>query len=278
MIVPFDSTPSPVIEPATNDVPSGISSVTVPVPAAFPLFVNVILYVNVSPTFASALFASFLPVIFATGVITGGVSFSPTTAAFVTSFTTSPAAVSLFILTSKLTVVSPFALTFTSFHVIILPSSFPPSDIVLSTISVPSGIVSVTVVLPGTLELFVIVITYLSVSPTFALVASASSPSTTRYASFAVVTTGVSVVGVSSPLTLAVLLINVISFSLITFTLKDNSTVSPAFITFFQVIFPFARTPPSDIVPSTISVPSGIASTVRIVDVAKLPVFFILIT
>ena len=278
MIVPFDSAPSPVIEPATNDVPSGISSVTVTVPAAFPLFVNVIVYVNVSPTFASGVFTSFLPVIFATGVITGGVSFSPTTAAFVTSFTTSPAAVSLFIITSKLTVVFPFALTATSLHVIVLPSNFPSSDIVPSTISVPSGIVSVTVVLPGTLELFVIVITYLSVSPTFALVASASSPSTTRYASFAVVTTGVSVVGVSSPLTLAVLLINVISFSLITFTLKDNSTVSPAAITFFQVIFPFTNSPPSEIVSSTSSVPSGIASIVRIVDVGKLPVFLILIT
>ena len=274
MIVPFDSTPSPVIEPATNDVPSGISSVTVTVPAAFPLFVNVIVYVNVSPTFASGVFTSFLPVIFATGVITGGVSFSPTTAAFVTSFTTYPAAVSLFIITSKLTVFSPFATTSTLFQVIVFPSNFPPSDI--STISVPSGILSVTIVFPATSELFEIVIIYLNVSPTFALVASASSPSTTRYASFAVVTTGVSVVGVSSPLTLAVLLINVISVSLITFTLKVNSTVSPAFIIFFQVIFPFARTPPSDI--STISVPSGIASTVRIVDVAKLPVFFILIT
>ena len=126
--------------------------------------------------------------------------------------------------------------------------------------------------------MFVIVITYFNVSPTFALVALANSPSTTRYASFAVVTTGVSVVGVSSPLTLAVLLINVISFSLITFTLKDNSTVSPADITFFQVIFPFTNSPPSEIVSSTSSVPSGIASIVRIVGVDKLPVFLILIT
>ena len=272
IVFPSNTPPFDIVS-STTVVPSGILSVTVIVPFAFPLFVNVIVYFNVSPTFASVLSTVFVPVMFATFVSVGGVSCPPTIATFVTL-----SVLSWFIVTSKLTVVSPFALTATSFHVIVLPSNFPSSDIVPSTISVPSGIVSVTVVLPGTLELFVIVITYLNVSPTFALSALARLPSTTTYTSFAVVATGVSVVGVSSPLTLAVLLINVTSVSLITFTLKVNSTVSPAFITFFQVIFPFARTPPSDIVPSTISVPSGIASTVRIVDVAKLPVFFILIT
>jgi len=57
-----------VIESATNVVPVGISSVTVTVPVAFPLFVNVIVYVNVSPTFASVLSTVFVPVMFATFV------------------------------------------------------------------------------------------------------------------------------------------------------------------------------------------------------------------
>ena len=65
-------------------VPAGISSVTVTFPSAFPLFVNVIVYVSVSPTFAVVLSTLFVPVIFATFVSVSGVSVSPTTAIFVT--------------------------------------------------------------------------------------------------------------------------------------------------------------------------------------------------
>ena len=84
VIVPFAATPSPVIESATNVVPAGISSVTVTFPSAFPLFVNAIVYVSVSPTFAVVLSTLFVPVIFATFVSVSGVSVSPTTAIFVT--------------------------------------------------------------------------------------------------------------------------------------------------------------------------------------------------
>ena len=94
-------------------VPSGIASVTVTVPSPFPLFVNVIVYVNVSPTFASVAFTSFLPVIFATFVSTSSVGVFPIVAIFFTDFTTSPAVVFSFTTTSKLTETSPFAGTST---------------------------------------------------------------------------------------------------------------------------------------------------------------------
>ena len=74
-----------VIESATNVVPVGISSVTVTFPSPFPLFVNFIVYVNVSPTFAVDLSTDFAPVIFATFVSTSSVGLlSSITAVFLT--------------------------------------------------------------------------------------------------------------------------------------------------------------------------------------------------
>ena len=98
-------------------VPAGITSVTVTFPSAFPLFVNVIVYVNVSPTFAVVLSTLFVPVMFATFVSVSGVSVSPTIATFVTLVF-----VSWFTFTSKLTVISSPAGTVTFSHVIV-PSS-----------------------------------------------------------------------------------------------------------------------------------------------------------
>ena len=74
----------PVVFSFSILVPAGIASVTVTFPSAFPLFVNVIVYVNVSPTFAVVRSTLLVPVIFATFVSVSGVSVSPTTAIFVT--------------------------------------------------------------------------------------------------------------------------------------------------------------------------------------------------
>ena len=119
VIVPFDSTPLFVIESATNVVPSGTPSVTVTFPSAFPLFVNVIVYVNVSPTFAVDLSTDFAPVIFATFVSTSSVGLFPSiTALFVTDVF-----VSLLIVTLNETSAVFPASNFTSVHVIVLFSS-----------------------------------------------------------------------------------------------------------------------------------------------------------
>ena len=108
-----------VIESATNVVPVGTSSVTVTFPSVFPLFVNVIVYVNVSPTFAVDLSTDFTPVIFATFVSTSSVGlFTSITALFVTDVF-----VSLLIVTLNETSAVFPASTFTSVHVIVLFSS-----------------------------------------------------------------------------------------------------------------------------------------------------------
>ena len=100
-------------------VPSGIGSVTVTFPSAFPLFVNVIVYFNVSPTFAVDLSTDFAPVIFAIFVSTSSVGLFPSiTALFVTDVF-----VSLLIVTLNETSAVFPASTFTSVHVIVLFSS-----------------------------------------------------------------------------------------------------------------------------------------------------------
>lgn len=158
-------------------VPSGTLSVTVTFPSPFPLFVRIIVYVNVSPTFATLSLTSFSPVIFATFVSTSSVGVFPIVAVLLTDFTTSPAVVFSFTTTSKLTETSPFAGTTTLFHVIVpfSLSKFPFSVIVPSTKDVPSGMLSFITVVPSTSVVFFAVIVYLIVSPTFASLFSRTS-------------------------------------------------------------------------------------------------------
>ena len=262
-------------------VPSGIASVTVTFPSPFPLFINFIVYVNVSPTFATSLLTSFSPVIFATFVSTSSVDVFPIVAVLLTDFTTSPAVVFSFTTTSKLTETSPFAGTTTLFHVIVpfSLSKFPFPFILSSTKDVPSGMLSFITVVPSTSVVFFAVIVYLIVSPTFASLFSRTSSLSTIVTTCAVlfaVITGVFVSGVSSPFTFAMLLIKSIE-SAVTTTLNDTVTVFPAFISFFHTIFPsLFSAPPSEIEAS--SVPSGIESIVRIPFASSFPLFVIFIT
>ena len=146
-------------------VPVGISSVTVTFPSPFPLFVNVIVYVNVSPTFAVGLSTDFAPVIFATFV--SGFSGISLLSIFATFFTVS--VVSSLTTTSNVNVaVPPFAFTSTFDHVIVFVSLLYPV-VFSSFILVPVGISSVTVTFPSPFPLFVNVIVYVNVSPTFAV-------------------------------------------------------------------------------------------------------------
>ena len=265
-------------------VPSGILSVTVTFPSPFPLFVRIIVYVNVSPTFATSLLTFFSPVIFATFVSTSSVGVFPTVAVLLTDFTSttsSPIFVVLFTTTSKLTETSPFAGTTTLFHVIVpfSLSKFPFPFILPSTKVVPSGMLSFITVVPSTSVVFFAVIVYLIVSPTFASLFSRTSSLSTFVTTCAVlfaVITGVFVSGVSSPFTFAMLLIKSIE-SAVTTTLNDTVTVSPAFMLFFHTIFPsLFSAPPSEIEAS--SVPSGIESIVRIPFASSFPLFVIFIT
>ena len=262
-------------------VPFGIASVTVTFPSPFPLFVKVIVYVNVSPTFASVLSTDFVPVIFATFVSTSSVDVFPIVAVLLTDFTTSPAVVFAFTVASKLTETSLFAGTTTLFHVIVpfSLSKFPFSVIVPSTKDVPSGMLSFITVVPSTSVVFFAVIVYLIVSPTFASLFSRTSSLSTIVTTCAVlfaVITGVFVSGVSSPFTFAVFLIK-FTESAVTITLNDTVTVSLAFISFFHTIFPSLLSfPPSEI--ESNSVPSGITSIVRIPFTSSFPLFVIFIT
>ena len=154
-------------------------------------------------------------------------------------------------------------------------SNFPFSVIVPSTNVVPSGILSVITVVPSTSDVFFTVIVYLIVSPTFAYLSSKTSSLSivvTTFAVFTAVIIGVFVSGVSSPFTFAVFLIKFTESAV-----NDTVTVSPAFISFFQAIFPsLLSAPPSDI--ETSSVPSGISSIVRMFLASSFPLFVIFIT
>ena len=280
-VIVFVSKSYPSVVATFIFVPFGIASVTVTFPSPFPLFVRIIVYVNVSPTFATLSLTSFSPVIFATFVSTSSVDVFPIVAVLLTDFTTSPAVVFSFTTTSKLTETSPFAGTTTLFHVIVpfSLSKFPFSVIVPSTKDVPSGMLSFITVVPSTSVVFFAVIVYLIVSPTFASLFSRTSSLSTIVTTCAVlfaVITGVFVSGVSSPFTFAMLLIKSIE-SAVTTTLNDTVTVSPAFISFFHTIFPsLFSAPPSEIEAS--SVPSGIESIVRIPFASSFPLFVIFIT
>ena len=162
--------------PSTNVVPSGISSVTVALPATSPVFVTVIVYVIVSPSSTSVLFATLLA--FITGFLTSsvGVSF---TYALLDIVPVAP----LFTVTWNVTIVFPavssdFAgtLTFIPFAKLSAVSSglsAPSTTILSSTNVVFVGIVSFTIAVPSAEPLFVTVIVYVIVSPSTTAVLSA---------------------------------------------------------------------------------------------------------
>ena len=250
-----------VIESATNVVPVGISSVTVTFPSAFPLFVNVIVYVNVSPTFAVDLSTDFAPVIFATFVSTSSVGLlSSITAVFLTDVF-----VSLLIVTlNETSTVSP-AFTSTSVHVIVPLDSTPLFVIDFSTNVVPAGISSVTVTVPVAFPLFVNVIVYVNVSPTFA---------SEVFTSFlpVIFIIPVSVSFVVFPLTIAEFFI--VPFSALTLTVNSTFSVSPGSTVTLQVNFFVFSSSLLSLFSNT--VPSGTLS--YIIAFATLsPLFFTLI-
>ena len=246
-----------VIESATNVVPVGISSVTVTVPSAFPLFVNAIVYVNVSPTFASVLSTVFVPVMFATFV--SGFSGISLLSIFATFFTVS--VVSSLTTTSNVNSTDFPALTSTFDHVIVFVSLLYPV-VFSSFILVPVGISSVTVTFPSPFPLFVNVIVYVNVSPTFAVDLS------TDFAPviFAILVS-TSSVGLFPSIT--ALFVTDVFVSLLIVTLNETSTVSPAFTsTSVHVIVPLDSTPLFVIDFSTNVVPAGISSVTVTVPVA----------
>ena len=246
-----------VIESATNVVPVGISSVTVTVPSAFPLFVNAIVYVNVSPTFASVLSTVFVPVMFATFV--SGFSGISLLSIFATFFTVS--VVSSLTTTSNVNSTDFPALTSTFDHVIVFVSLLYPV-VFSSFILVPVGISSVTVTVPSAFPLFVNIIVYVNVSPTFAVDLS------TDFAPviFAIFVS-TSSVGLFPSIT--ALFVTDVFVSLLIVTLNETSTVSPAFTsTSVHVIVPLDSTPLFVIDFSTNVVPAGISSVTVTVPVA----------
>ena len=176
-VIVFVSLLYPVVFSSFILVPVGISSVTVTFPSPFPLFVNFIVYVNVSPTFAVDLSTDFTPVIFATFVSTSSVGLFPSiTALFVTDVF-----VSLLIVTLAEFFIVPFsALTLTvnsTFSV--SPGStvtlqvnffvFSSSLLSLFSNTVPSGTLSYIIAFATLSPLFFTLIVYVSVSPIFTL-------------------------------------------------------------------------------------------------------------
>ena len=224
VIVPSSAT-VPSLFAFTNVVPFGAASVTFAVPSAFPLLLKLIVYTSVSPTFAVFLSTAFSPLIFATFVSgLSGISSPSSIAVFNTDIF-----VSLSITTSNVNVAfPPFAFTSTSFHTIWLFSLSYPS-VFSSFIDVPSGILSVTVTFPSPSPLFVNVIVYVKVSPTFA---------SALFTSFlpVILATLLFVSGVSVSATFATFFISVF-VSLLTVTSKDTTASFPAFTsTFFHTI------------------------------------------
>ena len=255
-----------VIESATNVVPVGISSVTVTVPSAFPLFVNAIVYVNVSPTFASVLSTVFVPVMFATFV--SGFSGISLLSIFATFFTVS-VVLSLTTTSNVNVAVPPFAFTSTFDHVIVFVSLLYPV-VFSSFILVPVGISSVTVTVPSAFPLFVNIIVYVNVSPTFAVDLS------TDFAPV-IFATFVSTSSVGLFPSITALFVTDVFVSLLIVTLNETSTVSPAFTsTSVHVIVPLDSTPLFVIDFSTNVVPAGISSvTVTVPSAFPLFVNFI---
>ena len=165
VIVPFSLSKFPfsVIVPSTKDVPSGMLSFITVVPSTSVVFFAVIVYLIVSPTFASlfsrtsslSTIVTTCVVLFAviTGVFVSGVS-SPFTFAMLLIKSIESAVTTT--LNDTITVSPAFILFFHT----IFPSLFsaPPSEIEAS--SVPSGIESIVRILfVSSLPLFVIFIT-----------------------------------------------------------------------------------------------------------------------
>ena len=241
-------------------VPSGIGSVTVTVPVAFPLFVNVIVYVNVSPTFASVLSTVFVPVMFATFV--SGFSGISLLSIFATFFTVS--VVSSLTTTSNVNSTDFPAFTSTSDHIIVFVALLYPV-VFSSFILVPVGISSVTVTVPSAFPLFVNVIVYVNVSPT-----SASALSTSFLPVIFIIPVSVSFV--VFPLIIAEFFI--VPFSALTLTVNSTFSVSPGSTVTLQVNFFVFSSSLLSLFSNT--VPSGTLS--YIIAFATLsPLFFTLI-
>ena len=260
-VIVFVSLLYPVVFSSFILVPVGISSVTVTVPSAFPLFVNVIVYVNVSPTFASVLSTVFVPVMFATFV--SGFSGISLLSIFATFFTVS-VVLSLTTTSNVNVAVSPFAFTSTFDHVIVFVSLLYPV-VFSSFILVPVGISSVTVTVPSAFPLFVNVIVYVNVSPTFA---------SEVFTSFlpVIFIIPVSVSSVVFPLTIAEFFI--VPFSALTLTVNSTFSVSPGSTVTLQVNFFVFSSSLLSLFSNT--VPSGTLS--YIIAFATLsPLFFTLI-
>ena len=251
----------------SNVVPVGIVSFIIALPVPFPLLVAFNLYVIVSISFNGIAETSlvFSVLIFTTLFSTSVVSLSATFAVF---FIDSVA--SLFTITSKLTDVSCPAITLKSFHssvTVFLPSTsdsvFTVSlSIELSTSVVPSGIVSMILVIPSTADLLFAVIVYLIFCPALTVSSffnSVTFSSSTKLATLLDSITGVLVLFVSLPFTIALFSIKS-KESVTTFALKEKLIVSPALISFSQTILPFWIVPSLFIEFSTNSVPSGIES------------------
>ena len=163
--------------PSTNVVPSGISSVTVALPATSPVFVTVIVYVIVSPCSTTVVFVDVTPLAVAvfvaliTGFLISSVGVSFTVALFIIE-PSAPSSTT----TLNVTVASPAisaspstpfvaASTFTSIPFAkssAVNSGFatPSTTILPSTNLVPSGIVSLIIAFPSAYPLLYAVIVY----------------------------------------------------------------------------------------------------------------------
>ena len=227
------ATSSTTILPATKLVPSGIVSFIIAFPSAYPLLYTVIVYSISSPTTTADLFDVFSDVIIGSwySVSVSGVSLSFTVATFLI---VSPL-FKLPTVTSKLTVVVPFASTSTFIPSANCSAVYSVASlftfILPSTKVVPSGIVSATIAFPSTSPVFVTVIVYVIVSPCFT-----SVPVTDVFpftvAVFVALIIGVCVSGfssspVSSPFTVALFIIAPLAFSFTT-TVNVTVAVSPA--------------------------------------------------
>ena len=259
-VIVFVSLLYPVVFSSFILVPAGISSVTVTFPSPFPLFVNSIVYVNVSPTFASVLSTVFVPVMFATFV--SGFSGISLLSIFATFLTVS--VVSSLTTTSNVNSTDFPAFTSTSDHVIVFVALLYPV-VFSSFILVPVGISSVTVTVPVAFPLFVNVIVYVNVSPTFA---------SEVFTSFlpVIFIIPVSVSFVVFPLTIAEFFI--VPFSALTLTVNSTFSVSPGSTVTLQVNFFVFSSSLLSLFSNT--VPSGTLS--YIIAFATLsPLFFTLI-
>ena len=157
--------------PSLYVVPSGVLSFTTAVPVAEPVFSTVIVYFSVSPTFAVSALTSLFVLI--TGVSTDGFSSSVgVPSSTVALFIIEPSTPS-FTVTVNVTVTVFPAGTVTLIPLFNSSSEyfFPSWLLTVTPFSalnvVPSGLLSATFTSPSTIPLFVSLIVYVNVSPTF---------------------------------------------------------------------------------------------------------------